>query len=172
MKVKFQINHRLYTSYGDTYHEVTVTIFLPKDPITKEIPYHFHGYLGDTQITYLTGRDVGKWRMVRARFVSIDSLEIAEQRAMDAIERYKESVAKNLSLQSRAKEIVVDFSEYDKPVSVESSNSLSSQKTDLVDYAQTILFNSSLTKENRIDDLPFQFSMPILAIQYRHISFL
>jgi hypothetical protein len=27
--------------------------------------------------------------MVRARFVSIDSLEIAEQRAMDAIERYQ-----------------------------------------------------------------------------------
>jgi len=37
----------------------------------------------------LSGRDVGKWRMVRARFVSIDSLEIAEQRAMDAIERYQ-----------------------------------------------------------------------------------
>lgn len=37
----------------------------------------------------MTGRDVGKWRMVRARFVSIDSLEIAEQRAMDAIERYQ-----------------------------------------------------------------------------------
>jgi len=32
MKVKFQINHRLYTSYGDTYHEVTVTIFLTKRP--------------------------------------------------------------------------------------------------------------------------------------------
>ena len=155
MKVKFQINHRLYTSYGDTYHEVTVTVFLPKDPNTKEIPYHFHGYLGDTQITYLSGRDVGKWRMVRERFVSIDSFEIAEQRAMDAIERYKESVAKNFLLKSRAKEIVIDFSEYDKPVSTETANSISSQKTDIVDFAQTLLFNSSVTKENRIDDLPF-----------------
>ena len=155
MKVKFQINHRLYTSYSDTYHEVTVTVLLPKDPITKEIPYHFHGYLGDTQITYLSGRDVGKWRMVRERFVSIDSFEIAEQRAMDAIERYKESVAKNLLLQSRAKEIVIDFSEHDKPVSTETANSSFSQKTDIVDFAQTLLFNSSVTKENRIDDLPF-----------------
>jgi hypothetical protein len=107
MQIRFQIEYG-YTPHWKNNFNAVVSAWLPKQPGEDIVAYCYQCEFGTEKITHYSGKEDGKWRVVKFHF-DAETLESLNEKILKTIEEYGEKVSKNVKMVEEMKKMKTEF---------------------------------------------------------------